>query len=59
MSELPFGDFHSSEPYLSPAASQSVLDIAEEMGLNPALDLDLLWVVQEYLNAQLPGTYHS
>jgi len=32
----------------------SVLDAAEELGLNTALDLDLLWVAQEFLNAQLP-----
>lgn len=41
-------------PY-GPAAQSSILDAAEDLGLNAALDLDLLWVAQEYLNAQLPG----
>mmetsp|Transcript_25840 Transcript_25840/g.66504 ORF Transcript_25840/g.66504 Transcript_25840/m.66504 type:complete len:423 (-) Transcript_25840:113-1381(-) len=35
-------------------AQSSILDAAEDLGLNAALDLDLLWVAQEYLNAQLP-----
>eukprot|EP00191_Tetraselmis_sp_GSL018_P016148 CAMPEP_0177583528 /NCGR_PEP_ID=MMETSP0419_2-20121207/3373_1 /TAXON_ID=582737 /ORGANISM="Tetraselmis sp., Strain GSL018" /LENGTH=62 /DNA_ID=CAMNT_0019072931 /DNA_START=114 /DNA_END=302 /DNA_ORIENTATION=+ len=40
-----------------PSASkkqEGFLQIAEELGLNPALDFELFWIAQEYLNAQLP-----
>jgi hypothetical protein len=41
---------------LAPAAvdARVLLEVGQRLGLDPIRDIDLTWVVQEYLNAPLP-----
>jgi hypothetical protein len=45
-----------NEMKLAPAAvdARVLLEVGQRLGLDPIRDIDLTWVVQEYLNAPLP-----
>jgi hypothetical protein len=51
----------AAEMTLAPAAvdAKQLLEVGQKLGLDPIRDIDLTWIVQEYLNSPLPQVCHD